>query len=217
VAGPDVEHAGWATEGPGSRLRRRRNPLLGALAAALLIGGTGTALAGAVGLATETVPSGDEIQARGVVAALDGPDARAARFSAPGDGFSTVYVDVDDLFSNNRDQVVAATACKTTRADGTVTRFRGNRQGTALVLGGLATVGVFSRSEGDTEVECRQLPFGRAGRHFRLREERDFLVVRGRPSERTRPFLLVLGGIAVALIAVPVGLRWRAGRLHRIP
>ena len=217
MAGPDVEHAGWATEGRGSRLRRRRDPLLGVLAAALLVGGTGIAVAGVVGLATETVPSGDEIQARGVVAALDGPDARPARFSAPGDGSSTVYVDVDDVVSNNRDQVVASTACEATRADGTVTRFRGSRQGTALVLSGLATVGVFGRSEGETVVKCRQLRFGAAGRYFRLRKERDFLVVRGRPSERTRPFLLVIGGIALGFLAVPVGLRWRAGRLHRVP
>jgi hypothetical protein len=217
VAGPDVEHAGWATEGPGSRLRRRRNPLLGVLAAVLLIGGSGAAVTGIIGLVTETVPSDDEIQARGVVAALDGPDARTARFSAPGEGSSTVYVDLDDVLSNNRDQVVAATACEVTQGDRTVASFRGNRQGTSLVLEDLATVGVFRRSGGSTVVACRQLPFGRVGRHFRLREVRDFLVVRGRPSERTRPFLLVIGGVALALLAVPVGLRWRAGRLHRIP
>lgn len=216
MGGPDVEHAGWATDGPGSRLRRRRSPLLGALAAALLLGGVGAALAGIVGLATDTVPSGDEIQARGVVAGLDGPDARPAQFTAPGDGTSTVYVDVDDELSNNRDQVVAATECDVARANGTHTRFRGNRQGTALELEGLATVGVFSTSEGRIVVSCRQQPFGRHGGAFRLRSERDFLVVRGKPSERTSPFFLLFGGVAAALLALPIGSRWRAGRLSRV-
>jgi hypothetical protein len=34
----DVEHAGWAVGGPGSRLCRRRNPRLGAVALLLLAG-----------------------------------------------------------------------------------------------------------------------------------------------------------------------------------
>ena len=47
----------------------------------------------------------------------------------------------------------------------------------------------------------------------RLRDERRFLVVRGRPSERVGGFFLLFGGLAAALLAVPVGVRWQAGRL----
>ena len=34
----DIEHAGWAVGGPGSRLRRHRSPVLGLIAVLLLAG-----------------------------------------------------------------------------------------------------------------------------------------------------------------------------------
>ena len=71
----DVEHAGWAVGGPGSRLRRRRSPLLGAIALVLLVGGAVAAALGIVRLASEAGPAQERILARGTVAALDGPPA----------------------------------------------------------------------------------------------------------------------------------------------
>ncbi len=216
MADPDVEAAGWATETPGSRVRRRRNPVLGLIALACLLGGVAITVVGIAGLVSETAVSDDEIVARGTVAGLGGPDTPNAQFTAPDDRSWTVYVDLDGVFSNNRDQIVAATACQVARSDGSSARFRGNRQGTALETGDLSTVGVFKASEGITVISCRQEPFGRRGRRGRLRTEREFVVVEGRPSERVRPFFFVFGGIALALLAWPLGTRWNAGRLRRV-
>jgi hypothetical protein len=69
----DVEHAGWAVGGPGSRLRRRRSPVLGVIALLLLAGGTVAVAVGIVRLAAEAGPAQERILARGTVAALDGP------------------------------------------------------------------------------------------------------------------------------------------------
>jgi hypothetical protein len=213
VSDPDVEHAGWATAGPGSRLRRRRSPLLGLLAAVLLLGGVGGAVAGIVQLALNAGPSEEEIEARGVVAGLDGPDARLARFTAPSERSYTVWLDLGDVRQVNRDQVVAATACEARGAGGSVATFRGSRQGSSVEIGSTSTVGTFSVPEGRTVVGCRQFPFGRRARRGRLREERPFLVARGKPSAGTGGFVLLFGGLAAALLAVPLGIRWYAGRL----
>jgi hypothetical protein len=214
VSGPDVEHTGWATDAPGSRLRRRRNPLLGLLAVMLLVGGVGAAVAGIVELATNPGPE-DKIEARGVVAGLEGPDARPARLTAPAARSFTVWLDLQDVRQVRRDQVIGATACAVRRADETVVRFRGSRQGTSVTVGSRSTVGTFSVPEGSAVVGCRQLPFGRRGGRWRLRDEREFVVVRGRPSEHVGGFLPLFGGLAAALLALPVGRLWYAGRLIR--
>ena len=213
MSDPDVEHAGWATEGPGSRLKRRRNPLLGLVTLVLLLGGVATAVAGIVQLTAHAGPSEEETEARGVVAGLDGPDAPPARFTAPSERSYTVWLDLDDVRQINRDQVVAATACEASGADGSVATFRGSRQGSSVTIESTSTVGTFSVPRGATVVGCRQFPFGRRGRRGRLREERPFLVARGKPSAGTGGLVLLFGGLAAALLALPLGIRWYAGRL----
>jgi hypothetical protein len=126
-----------------------------------------------------------------------------------------VWLDLDHVRRTSRDQVIGATACTVRRGDQTVVRFRGSRQGTSVTIGSRSTVGTFSVPEGSAVVRCRQLRFGRRARRGRLRDEREFLVVRGRPSDRIGGFLPLFGGIAAALLALPLGRLWYAGRLIR--
>lgn len=212
MSGPDVEHAGWAIAG--SPLRRRRSAALGAVAAVLLIGGLAAAILGLVRAAAETGPSADEIVASGVVAGLDGPDAEPARFLVPRETSMTVWLRLDGVRDAVREQVVGSVACEAARADGRREAFRGSRQGTSIAVERFATVGVFRASEGTTAVACRQLPFGRRARARRLGSEKAFVVVAGRPAERVGGLLWLIGGVAAALLGIPVGLRWWRGRLE---
>jgi hypothetical protein len=206
--------ADWSVGGPGARLRRHRNPAVLVVAVSLLVAGAGLAVLGIVALSTETAPSGEEIESRGTVGALDRP--ATARFTAPSGEPYTVWLSTGAIRRTDREDLVAATACNVTRADGSQARFRGNRQGTSVEVGDLATVGTFTAKEGVTAVACRLERFSTTGGFGRLPLGRGFLVVRGRPSERTRPFLLLFGGLAIAVLAWPVAARWHTGELRPV-
>jgi len=212
VSGPDVEHAGWAVGGPGSRLRRRRNPLLGLLALLLLVGGTGAAVVGIVRVATEAGPDDERIVARGTVAALDGPATPAVTFTTAGAEKFTVWLRAGGL-SNVRDTVVAGTACELVRGNESTALIRGSRQGTSVQTDRHATIGAFTSSAGRNAVTCAHVPFGRVRGRGRLREERPFVVERGTPGDGLGGLLLLFPGIIAIVLGVPAALRWRAGSL----
>jgi hypothetical protein len=211
----DVEHAGWAIGGPGSHLRRRRNPLLGILAVLLIIGGSAAAVIGIVRLATEAGPSERRVVARGTVAALEGPATPAARFTTPRAETLTVWLQAGGL-SNVRDTIVAGTACRITRSDGTTSELRGSRQGTAVDTDHHATIGETTSSAGANAVSCRHVPFGGWRGRGRLNRERPFVVERGSPGDGLRGLWLLLPGLAGALLGIPVTIRWRAGSVKPV-
>ncbi len=210
---PDVEHRGWAIGGPGSRLRRTRNPLLGLLALVLIAGGTAAATVGTVRLVLEAGPDDSRILVRGTVAALDGPSTPPAVFVTPGAERITVWLRAGGL-SNVRDTVVAGTSCDLVRADGTTTRIRGSRQGASVQTDDHATIGAATSGPGANAIACRHVPFGRIGRRGRLRRERPYIVERGSPGDGMRGMWLLFPGIGAVVAGVPVAQRWRAGRLR---
>jgi hypothetical protein len=213
MSDPDVEHAGWAVGGPGSRLRRTRNPLLLVLAGVLIVAGVAASVVGIVLLIIEGGPQEEKILAAGKVAALDGRSTRAATFTTAGDEKVTVWLRAGGA-SNVRDSIVAGTSCAIVRADGTTDAIRGSRQGTSVAVDRYATIGVFRSAPGANAVTCRHVPFGRRRNRNRLREERPFVVERGSPASGMRGMLLLFPGIGVALAGIPVAQRWRAGRLR---
>ena len=212
MSGPDVEHAGWAVGGPGSRLRRRRNPLLGVVALVLLVGGTVAAVTGIVRVATEVGPADERIVARGTVAALDGPATPAVTFKTAGAEKLTVWLRAGGL-SNVRETVVAGTACDIVLANETTAQIRGSRQGTSVETDHHATIGAFTSSPGRTAVTCAHVPFGRLRGRGRLREERPFIVERGSPGDGLGGLWPLFGGIAAIVLGVPAASRWRTGSL----
>jgi hypothetical protein len=212
VSGPDVEHAGWAVGGPGSRLRRRRNPLLGLVALVLLVGGTGAAVTGIVRVAMEAGPADERVVARGTVAALDGPATPEVTFTTAGAETFTVWLRAGGL-SNVRETVVAGTACDIVRANETTAQIRGSRQGTSVETDHHATIGQFTASAGRNAVTCAHVPFGRLRTRGRLREERPFVVERGSPGDGLGGLWLLFGGIAAIVLGVPAAARWRIGSL----
>jgi hypothetical protein len=82
------------------------------------------------------------------------------------------------------------------------------------LLEGAATIGTATSGPGVNAVVCRHVPFGRAGRRGRLREQRPFLVERGTPADGLRGMWLLFGGVAAIALGVPAALRWRAGSLR---
>jgi hypothetical protein len=213
VSSADVEHAGWAVGGPDSRLRRRRNHVLGLLAAALIAGGAGAAVLGIVRVAREAGPAAGAVLARGTVAALGGRPAPPVRFTTAGAETLTVWLQAGGL-SNVRDTVVAGTACELRRPDGSTVRIRGSRQGTAVSTDDHATIGVVVSAPGANTVACRHVPFGRAGRRGALRRQRPFVVERGSPGDGLRGLWLLFPGTAAIVLGVPLAMRWRTGSLR---
>ena len=210
----DVEHAGWAVGGPGSRLRRRRNPLLGLLAFALIAGGVAAFAVGLVRLINEAGPSGDGILARGTVAALNGPPTPPAAFRTAGAVPVTVWLRAGGL-SNVRESIVAGTACTLSRPDGSTAEFRGSRQGASVETDAHATIGTATTGAGANAVTCRHVRFGGIRNRNRLDEERPFIVELGTPADGLRGLWLLLPGLSAALLGIPVALRWRAGSLRQ--
>jgi hypothetical protein len=203
----DVEHAGWAVGGPGSRLRRHRSPLLGLVALLLLAGGLAATAWGIVRLATEAGPADERILARGTVAGLDGPATPAAEFDAAGGGPVTVWLRLGGL-SNVRETIVAGTECELGG-----TQIRGSRQGASVETDGHATIGELTAAAGPNAVTCRHVPFGRRRTRGRLRDEHPFVVERGTPGDGLGGMWLLFPGIAALGLGVLAGARWRAGTL----
>jgi hypothetical protein len=170
---------------------------------------------GIIHLATEAAPSGDDIVARGVVAPLGGPGPVAVAFTAPAGGPYSVWLRTGDMESNSRDMVVASVACSVERPGLASTRFQGNRQGSALVIGDLATIGGFTAGSGENLVACRHEPFGRVRLRDRLRQEREFIVATGSPSDHAAGFWYLFGGLAALVPAAFLGVLWHRGRLRR--
>jgi hypothetical protein len=208
----EVEHAGWAVGGPGSRLRRHRSPLLGAVALMLLAGGTVAAALGIVRLASEAGPAQERILARGTVAALDGPPAAPAAIANGAGEPATVWLNIGGA-SNVRETIVAGTECELARPDGSRRRIRGSRQGTAVATDHFETIGAVTLGAGRNVVSCRHVPFGRVTRRERLREEHPFVVERGSPGDGLGGLWLLVGGSVALVLGVPASLRWRAGTL----
>ena len=206
----DVEHAGWAVGGPGSRLRRRRNPVLGLLAVLLLAGGAAAAFVGVVRLASEAGPDDARVLARGTVAALDAPATPPVAFTADAAGPVTVWLEAGGA-DNVRDTIVAGTVC-----DLGGTEIRGSRQGASVVTDGHATIGELTAVAGENAVTCRHVPFGRVRRRGRLREEHPFVVESGTPADGLGGLWLFLPGVAAFLLGIPVAVRWRAGSLQAV-
>ena len=204
----DVEHAGWAVGGPGSRLRRRRNPLLGLIAVLLLAGGVVAVAVGIFRLAGEAGPAQERILARGTVAGLDGPPTPAVSFDAPG-GPVTVWLNLGGA-SNVRESIVAGTTCELGGAE-----IRGSRQGASVATDHYETIGETAVAAGRNAVTCHHVPFGRRRNRSRLREEHPFVVERGSPGDGLGGLWLLFGGSAAIVLGVPAAMRWRAGTLAR--
>jgi hypothetical protein len=203
----DVEHAGWAVGGPGSRLRRHRSPLLGVIAVLLLAGGAVAAAVGIVRLATEAGPAEHRIVARGTVAALDGPPMPAISFDAPA-GPVTVWLNLGGL-SNVRASIVAGTTCELGGKE-----LRGSRQGTSVATDHYETIGEATPGAGRSLVSCRHVPFGRIRTRGRLRREHPFVVERGSPGDGLRGIWLLIGGSVALVLGIRAAMRWRAGTLR---
>ena len=208
----DVEHAGWAVGGPGSRLRRRRSPLLGLVALLLLLGGLAAAALGIARLASEAGPARERVIGRGTVAALEGPPAATRTIVDPVGEPATVWLNLGGL-SNVRETIVAGTECDLVRPDGSRQRIRGSRQGASIATDDFETIGEVTLGPGRNRVSCRHVPFGRATRRGRLGEEHVFVVERGSPGDGLGGLWLLLGGAAALVLGVPAAMRWRAGTL----
>ena len=206
----DVEHAGWAVGGPGSRLRRHRSPVLGAVALVLLVGGAVAAIVGIVRLATEAGPAQERIVGRGTVAALEGPPAAPASFDSSARETATIWLNLGGL-SNVRETIVAGTECELGEQ-----RIRGSRQGASIATDHYETIGEVTLGAGRNVVSCRHVPFGRRRSRGRLREEHAFVVERGSPGDGLGGLWLLFGGSAAIVLGVPVLMRWRAGTLETV-
>lgn len=215
MADPDISHEGWAVGGPGSRVRRRRNPLWGLLALVLIAGGAAASGWGIWLLATEVGIDEDEILVRGRAAALGDPPTPAVAFISAEGGRHTVYLHTGNLPENRRDTVIAGLACTVTRPDGTEDGFQGNRQGASLVAGAYASVGQFGAGAGENTVACRHVVFGARRVRDTLREERTFVVVAGGTAARSHGFWYLFGGLTVLVPGLMAGVRWQRGSLRR--
>jgi len=212
---PDIQAVGWVTDRPGATVRRRRSPFL--LGLGVLLG-----LAAAVGSAVSIVDlvrtSGfdqEDVVAEGVVAALgDEGGGEPATFTAGGADPFTIWIQTDGIDeSNERENVIAATACAADLAGGGRPDFQGNRQGSAVTIEDDSTVGWFTAAEGEVTVRCHQEPFGQARTRGWLEDEHGFVVARGKPAAPWGSFAVLSGAIVLLLLAIAVLTRWGRGRL----
>ena len=165
---------------------------------------------------TSTDIDGDAV-AHGQVAALDGPRTESVRYANPHGGDFTVWLKTEGIRNSvTRETIVAATNCEAVFANGSGTRFRGARQGSNVTLGNRSTVGTFRAPAGTMNVSCHQEPFGRRRGHDRLREQRPFLVARGKPPGDLLGWIGLFGGIGALALAVLPGSRWLRGALRPV-
>ncbi len=214
MSGPDVRHAGWAIGGPGSRLRRRRNPVWLVLALVIGIVGAVAAAYGIAGLVSGTAPGSDEIVGEGMVAPLGGAPAAGARFTAPDGTAHTIWLRVDGMDSRARDTIVASVVCTVERPGRAPSQVRGSRQMNAAVVGDLATVGGFTAGGGENVVACRHEVFGQLRLRDRLRTAHPFVVAPGDPSAGILAFAFLFGGLAAIAGAGVLGVFWHRGRVR---
>jgi hypothetical protein len=215
-ASADVRPVGWVTDQPGVTVRRQRRPGLLVLGAVLIVGGVVALGLSILTSVRDAGPADEDIVAEGTVAALDGSSTEPARFTAGGDDPFTVWIDIDSFNDANDDTIVASTACTADLAGGETAAFQGNRQGHAITVNDESTVGWFTAAEGTVEVTCEHVPFGRIGRRGLLREEHDFIVVRGKPAPLTSVFVLMPAGIIALMAGIWVLTRWAPGRIRRV-
>lgn len=209
----DIEQAGWALDDPDSTLRRHRSPLLGIVAAVLLVAGIGGIAGGIYRLATESGPAEERVLARGTVAALGGPAATAATFTSEAGGKVTLWIEAGDNDAT-RGTVVAGTSCEIARDDGTSELVEGRVQGASIETDRYATIGETTATAGPNVVTCRHVPFGQLRTRGLLAEEAPFLVERGTPADGLGGLWLLGGGIVVLLLGIWAAIRWRTGTLR---
>jgi hypothetical protein len=216
VRDPDVTPVGFAaTDGPAALVRHRRNPLW--LALCVLLAGAGLAGILAFVLSMTSTDVDDDAVAHGQVAALDGPLAESVRYASPEGGDFTVWLKTDGIGNSvTRETIVAATNCEAVFANGSAKRFRGAIQGSNVTLGNRSTVGTFKAPAGTMNVSCHQERFGRRRGHDRLREQRPFLVARGKPPGDLLGWIGLFGGIGLLILAVVPGSRWLRGALRPV-
>ena len=228
----DLRPAGWGTDQPVAgqtvagqpvtprpppvALRRYRNRWFLVLGIVLLVAGLAAGTLAIIGMVSDLALADEDIVAGGTVAALDGPETEAVSFTAESDGPFTVWLDNENMETLTREDVVAATQCEAQLSNGDTARFQGNRQGNNVTVGSRSTVGYFDAVEGDVEVSCRQVEFGRPGRYGRLRHERDYIVARGEPSTPFAGVGLLTGGIIALVLAIFSIITWGRGKVRPI-
>jgi hypothetical protein len=211
---PEIRMGGMVTDHPHAVVRRRRNPLWLVLGLLLLAGAAVGLALSIFGLVEDASYAEEDVVAEGTVGALDQGPAEVATFTAGGAEPFTVWIDTDGIWeSNRRENVVAATSCVASLADGDEATFRGSRQGNAITIEDDSTVGWFTAAEGGVEVACQQVPFGRRRTQSWLDDEHPFVVVAGKPASPIAGFAVLSASIVAILLGIGALTRWARGRL----
>jgi hypothetical protein len=211
---PEIRMGGAVTDHPHAVVRRQRNPLWLVAGVLLLVGAAVGMTLGIVGLVSAAGFDEEDVVAEGTVGALEQGPAEVASFTAGGADPFTVWIDTDGIFEENRrDNVIAATSCVATLADGDDADFQGNRQGNAITIEDDSTVGWFTAAEGEVEVACEQVPFGSHRTRGWLDDEHHFVVVTGKPASPIAGIAVVSASVVALLLGIGAMTRWARGRL----
>ena len=211
---PEIRMGGMVTDHPHAVVRRKRNPFWLVLGFLLLSGASIGLTLSILGLVEDAGYDDEDVVAEGTVGALDEGPAEVAAFTAGGGEPFTVWLDTDGIFEENRrENVIAATSCVATLADGDEATFRGSRQGNAVTIGDDSTVGWFTAGEGEVQVACEQVPFGQRRTQSWLGDEHDFVVAAGKPASPIAGFAVLSVSIVAILLGVAALTRWARGRL----
>jgi hypothetical protein len=203
------------------RIRRQRSPVLLGVGVVVLVTSAVAMTISIVGLAQTSGFDDEDVVAEGVVGALDGDGGSPAAFTAGGADPFTVWIQTDGINEeHHRDNVIAATACRTTLGEGLNEGdgpgFQGNRQGSAVTIGDDSTVGWFTAAEGSVSVSCHQEPFGQLRTRSWLTDEHDFLVVRGKPSAPWGSVVVLTAAIVGLILGIGLLARWSRGRVETV-
>jgi hypothetical protein len=202
------------TDHPHALVRRRRNPAWLVLGVVLLAGAAVAMTLAIVGMVRSAGYDDEDVVAGGTVGALDAGPAETATFTAGGADPFTVWIDTDGIFEENRrENVIAATSCVASLAGGDEADFQGNRQGNAITIEDDSTVGWFTAAEGEVEVACEQVPFGRRGQRGWLDDEHPFVVVAGKPASPLAGIAVISVSVVALLLGIAAVTRWARGRL----